>query len=150
MAAEVVIPEKFNLPFYKLQIEQLNRATKGVGGDWVVRLETGKEIPCYMVWVQGTVDFISSDRDSVQISDGRGSKVKLLQLSGTPGGSKWVSPGQYLQVIGQLTDLVSGVAQVKCTKLTDLSNNKHMQQMWDLEVTELQNLLSGRISFRES
>jgi len=115
----------------------------------VVQLETGKEIPCYMVWVQGTVDFISSDKDSVQISDGRGSKAKLLQLSGTPGGSKWVIPGQYLQVIGQLTDLVSGVAQVKCTKLTDLSNNKHMQQMWDLEVTELQNLLSGRITFRE-
>ena len=51
-------------------------------------------------------------------------------------------------MIGQLTDLVSGVAQVKCTKLTDLSNNKHMQQMWDLEVTEFQNFISGRIAFR--
>ena len=85
MAAELVIPEKFYLPFYKLQLDQLNRASKGVEGEWVVRLETGKEVPCYMVWVQGTVDFISSDKDSVQISDGRGSKVKLLQLSGTPG-----------------------------------------------------------------
>ena len=112
-----------------------------------MRLDTGKEIPCYMVWLQGRVDFISSDRDSVQLSDGRGIKVKLLWLSGTPGGSKWVSPGQYLQVIGQLTDLVSGMAQVNCTQLTDLSYNKHIQQMWDLEVTELQNLLSSRITW---
>ena len=82
-----------------------------------MRLDTGKEIPCYMVSLQGRVDFISSDRDSVQLSDGRGSKVKLQ---------------------------LSGVAQVKCTKLTD---NKHMQQMWDLEVTEFQNFLSGRIAF---
>jgi len=79
------------------------------------------KIPCcYMVWLQGRVDFISSERDSVQLSDGRGSKVKLQ---------------------------LSGVAQVKCTKLTDLSDNKHMQQMWDLEVTEFQNFLSGRIAF---
>ena len=55
------------------------------------------KIPWYMVWLQGRVDFISSERDSVQLSDGRGSKFKL-----------------------------SGVAQVKCTKLTDLSDNKHM------------------------
>ena len=113
-----------------------------------MRLDTGKEIPCYMVSLQGRVDFISSDRDSVQLSDGRGSKVKLLRLSGTPGGSKWVSPDQYLKVIGQLPDLVLGEAQVKCTKLNDLSNNKHMQQMWDLEVNELQSLLSSKISFR--
>ena len=66
------------------------------------------------------MDFISSERDSVQLSDGRGRKVKLQ---------------------------LSGVAQVKCTKLTDLSDNKHMQQMWDLEVTEFQNFLSGRIAF---
>ena len=80
------------------------------------------KIPCcYMVWLQGRVDFISSERDSVQLSDGRGSKVKLQ---------------------------LSGVAQVKCTKLTDLSDNKHMQQMWDLEVTEFQNFISGRIAFR--
>jgi len=147
--AEIAVPEKFHLPFYKLQLSQLNTAAKAVNGDWVVRLDTGKEIPCYMVWIQGRVDFISSDRESVQLSDGRGSKVKLLQLSGTPGGSKWVSPGQYIQVIGQVTDLVSGVAQVKCTKLTDLSNNKHVQQMWDLEVAELHNLLSGRIAFKD-
>lgn len=147
--AEIAVPEKFHLPFYKLQLSQLNTAAKAVNGDWVVRLDTGKEIPCFMVWIQGRVDFISSDRESVQLSDGRGSKVKLLQLSGTPGGSKWVSPGQYIQVIGQVTDLVSGVAQVKCTKLTDLSNNKHVQQMWDLEVAELHNLLSGRIAFKD-
>ena len=55
------------------------------------------KIPCYMLWLQGRVDFISSERDSVQLSDGRGSKFKL-----------------------------SGVAKVKCTKLTDLSDNKHM------------------------
>ena len=163
--AEIAVPEKFHLPFYKLQLSQLNTAAKAVNGDWVVRLDTGKEISCFMVWIQGRVDFISSDRESVQLSDGRGSKVKLLQLSGTPGknctcfeilmkfytlgGSKWVSPGQYIQVIGQVTDLVTGVAQVKCTKLTDLSNNKHVQQMWDLEVAELHNLLSGRIAFRD-
>jgi len=147
--AEIAVPEKFHLPFYKLQLSQLNTAVKAVNGDWKVRLDTGKEIHCFMVWIQGRVDFISSDRESVQLSDGRGSKVKLLQLSGTPGGSKWVSPGQYIQVIGQVTDLVSGVAQVKCTKLTDLSNNKHVQQMWDLEVAELHNLLSGRIAFRD-
>jgi len=146
--AEVIVPEKFHLPFYKLQLAQLNSATKSVVGDWVVKLETGKEVPCYMVWLQGIVDFIFSDKDSVQLSDGRGSKIKLLNLSGTPGGSKWVSPGQYLQVIGQLTEVVSGVAQIKCTKLTDLSTNKHMQQMWDLEVTELHNLLSDKISFK--
>jgi len=147
--AEIAVPEKFHLPFYKLQLSQLNSAAKAVNGDWIVRLDSGKEIPCFMVWIQGRVDFISSDRESVQLSDGRGSKVKLLQLSGTPGGSKWVSPGQYIQVIGQVTDLVSGVAQVKCTKLTDLSNNKHVQQMWDLEVAELHNLLGGRIAFKE-
>ena len=79
------MPEKFHLPFHKLQLSQINSATKGAAGDWVVRLDTGKEIPCFMVWLQGRVDFISSDRDSVQLSDGRGSKVKLLQLSGTPG-----------------------------------------------------------------
>ena len=78
------------------------------------------KIPWYMVWLQGRVDFISSERDSVQLSDGRGRKVKMQ---------------------------LSGVAQVKCTKLTDLSDNKHMQQMWDLEVTEFQNFLSGRIAF---
>ena len=59
-----------------------------------------------------------------------------------------MSPGQYIQVIGQVTGILSGVAQVKCTKLTDLSNNKHVQHMWDLEVAELQNLLSGKIEFR--
>ena len=78
------------------------------------------KIPCcYMVWLQGRVDFISSERDSVQLSDGRGRKVKLQ---------------------------LSGVAQVKCTKLTDLSNNKHMQQM--SEMTEFQNFISSRIVFR--
>jgi len=147
--AEIAVPDKFHLPFYKLQLSQLNCAARSGSEEWIVRLDSGKEIPCFMVWLQGKVDFISSDRENIQLSDGRGNKVRLLQLSGTPGGSKWVCPGQYIQVIGQVTDLVSGVAQVKCTKLTDLSNNKHAQQMWDLEVAELHNLLSGRIVFRD-
>jgi len=146
--SEIEVPEKFYLPFYKLHISQLSSAYKTNDGDWIVKLETGKEIPCYMVWLQGKVDFVSSDKESVQLSDGKGNKVRLLQLSGTPGGSPWVAPGQYLQVIGQLAGQVEGVGQIRCSKLTDLSSDLHSQQMWDCEVTELQNLLSGKIQFK--
>ena len=79
------MPEKFHLPFFKLQLSQLNSAVNSDSEEWTVKLDSGKEIHCFMVWLQGKVDFISSDRENLQISDGRGSKVRLLQLSGTPG-----------------------------------------------------------------
>ena len=119
-----------------------------------------------MVWVQGTVESVSADRESASLSDGKGSSIRLLNLSTTPGnisrsylapmifflfigGCQWLRGGLYIQVIGQLMEVKLGQAQIKCTKLTDQTSNKHCQKMWDMEVSELHNLLSGKINFRD-
>ena len=84
--AEISVPEKFNLPFYKLQISQVNKCKyNNRNEDWIAVLETGKEISCHMVWVQGTVESVSADRESASLSDGKGSSIRLLNLSTTPG-----------------------------------------------------------------
>ena len=141
--SDISVPPKFLKPFYKFRLSQLNAAELR-GGEWVVPILEGGDnnnVQCHMVWIQGEVSSVSRDSDSLVLSDTSGGSVTIDSVSSTPLATGQRTQGQYLQVIGQLVTR----DRVKCSKITDLTHNKHCQQMWDLEVTELQNLLAGKI-----
>ena len=141
--SDISVPPKFLKPFYKFRLSQLNAAELR-GGEWVVPILEGGDnnnVRCHMVWVQGEVTSVSSDSDSLVLSDTSGCTVTIDSVISTPLATGQLTQGRYLQVIGQLV----ARNKIKCSKITDLTTNKHCQQMWDLEVSELQNLLAGKI-----
>ena len=138
--SDIPVPPKFLKPFYKFRLSQLNKAEPS-GGEWVVPICEGGDnsVQCHMVWVQGEVTSVSGD--SLVLRDNSGGSLTIDSVSSAPLASGQLTQGQYLQVIGQLVSR----SKVKCSKITDLTHNKHCQHMWDLEVTELHNLLAGKI-----
>ena len=142
LMSDISVPPKFLKPFYKFRLSQLNAAELS-GGEWSVPICEGGDnnVRCHMVWVQGEVTSVSGDSDSLVLSDTSGGSVTIDSVSSTPLATGQLTQGQYLQVIGQLV----ATNKIKCSKVTDLTHNKHCQQMWDLEVSELQNLLAGKI-----
>ena len=141
--SDIPIPDKFLRPFVKVHLHQLNRASK-TGKKWTVDV-AGNNVTLDMVWVQGRVTSVNISQDILTLVDTSGGLVTVDDISSSPGGCDWVGVDQYIQVIGQVVNN----NKVRCDKLTDLSLNKHCQQMWDLEVTELHNLLSDKVVFSE-
>ena len=143
--SEIQVPEKFLKPFYKFHLSQINRAFKSDSEDWKVPVggDSGASVTCHMVWVQGHVARVNRDEDVLVLSEAAdgGHTVTVDSLSSSPGGCGWVRSGQYVQVVGQLVD----GARLRCSKITNLTEDKHCHQMWDLEVAELHSVLTGKI-----
>ena len=139
--SDIPVPDKFLRPFVKFHLHQVNRASKS-GQSWTVELG-GDHVTLDMVWVQGRVTSVNISQDTLTLVDTSGGQVTVDTISSSPGGCGWLGVDQYIQVIGQ----VISNTKIRCSKLTDLSLNKHCQQMWDLEVTELDNLISDKVVF---
>lgn len=141
--SEIPVPEKFLKSFYKFHLTQLKQAVR-LGSEWSVTIKGGTSLPVFMVWVQGRVKKVNIAEDIIVLEE-EGSEITVDTISASPGGCGWLETGQYLQVVGQLIS----VDRVRCSKMTDLSLNKHCQGMWDLEVSELHSLLSDSIVFSD-
>ena len=140
---EIPVPEKFLKPFYKFHLTQLKQAVRS-GSEWSVTIKGGTSLPVFMVWVQGRVKEVNIAEATIVLEEG-GSEITVDTISGSPGRCGRLEAGQFLQVVGQLVS----EDRVRCTKITDLSLNKHCQGMWDLEVSELHSLLSDSIIFSD-
>lgn len=149
MSVEFDVQDKFLKPFVKFHLHQINKAESvGDEGDWQVKLGDGTLISCYMVWVQGEVTGVNREEDTLTLSDKCGGHVTVETVSVSPGNGNWAwlkDKEQYIQVIGQLI----APDRIRCTKVTDLTEQRHCIQMWDLEVSELHNLLAGTIEMSE-
>jgi len=143
--SQVTVPEKFLKPFYKVTLGQL-LGGKWDNNDWKVNLDNNNALDCCMVWIQGTV--IDCDKEEVVLQDGT-AQAKVVNINASPGGVSWIKKGLYIQVLGQILGLIQGKVHIKCTKMVDMSDNIHAKQMWELEVSELQNVLCGKIVFTE-
>jgi len=91
---------------------------------------------------------VNQEEDTLTLSDTCGGNVTVDTVSVSPGNGNWAwlkDQDQYIQVIGQLIS----PDRIRCTKVTDLTNQRHCRQMWDLEVSELHNLLAGTIEMSE-
>lgn len=145
----ITVPEKFYKPFYKLTLAQLAEAKK-VESEWKVKLKglTDLEVTLHMVWLQGCVESVGNIGDTLILSE-EGKQVTVVGLSATPGGANWVKAGQYVQVIGQFKDVVQGETKIECKTLRDLSSCRIAKDLWPLEVAELHNLLTGKISISD-
>ena len=141
--SEIPVPDKFLKPFYKFHLTQLKQAVRSDSG-WSVTIKGGTSLPVFMVWIQGRVKEVNIAEDILVLEE-NGAEVTVDTISASPGGVGGLETGQYLQVVGQLVS----VDRVRCSKITDLSLNKHCQGMWDLEVSELHSLLSGSIVFSD-
>ena len=141
--SEIPVPDKFLKPFYKFHLTQLKQAVQTSSG-WSVNIKGGTSLPVFMVWIQGRVKEVNIAEDILVLEE-NGAEVTVDTISASPGGVGGLETGQYLQVVGQLVS----VDRVRCSKITDLSLNKHCQGMWDLEVSELHSLLSGSITFSD-
>ena len=141
--SEISVPDKFLKPFYKFHLTQLKQAVRS-GSGWSVTIKGGTNLSVLMVWVQGRVKKVNIAEDIIVLEED-GAEVTVDTISASPGGIGWLEAGQYLQVVGQLVS----ADRVRCSKITDLSLNKHCQGMWDLEVSELHSLLSGNIVFSD-
>ena len=141
--SEIPVPDKFLKPFYRFHLTQLKQAVRSDSG-WSVTIKGGTSLPVFMVWIQGRVKKVNIAEDILVIEE-NGAEVTVDTISASPGGVGGLKAGQYLQVVGQLVS----VDRVRCSKITDLSLNKHCQGMWDLEVSELHSLLSGSIAFSD-
>ena len=136
---EVPVPDKFLKPFYKFHLTQLKQAVRS-GSEWRVALQGGSSLQVSMVWVQGRVKEVNT-AENILVLEEAGAEVIVDTLSASPGGCGWLALGQYIQVVGELVRS----DRVRCSKMTDLSRNKHCQGMWDLEVSELHALLAGSV-----
>lgn len=143
--SQVTVPDKFLKPFYKVTLGQL-LGGKWDNANWQVALDSNNALPCCMVWIQGTI--IDDRNEELMIQDSTG-QAKVVNITASPGGVSWVNKGKYVQVLGQILGVIEGKAHIKCTKIVDMSDNSHAKQMWDLEVSELQNVLSGKIVFSD-
>lgn len=145
----IQVPDKFFQPFYKLSLAQLAGATRE-GGIWRVHLSgpSPVSLEVHMVWLQAVVETVSKEGDSLVLEEG-GTRVTVTGLSANPGGASWVSRGQYLQVIGQLRDIIQGEPRVECKTLRNLSEDRVVRDLWPLEVAELHNLLTERITISD-
>ena len=141
--SEIPVPDKFLKPFYKFHLTQLKQAVRSDSG-WSVTIKGGTRLPVFMVWIQGRVKEVNIGEDILVLEED-GAEVTVDTISASPGGVGGLETGQYLQVVGQLVSK----DRVRCSKITDLSLNKHCQGMWDLEVSELHSLLSGSIAFSD-
>ena len=141
--SEIPVPDKFLKPFYKFHLTQLKQAVRSDSG-WSVTIKGGTSLPVFMVWIQGRVKEVNIAEDILVLEED-GAEVTVDTISASPGGVGGLETGQYLQVVGQLVS----VDTVRCSKITDLSLNKHCQGMWDLEVSELHSLLAGSIAFSD-
>lgn len=141
----VAVPDKFLKPFYKVTLGQL-LGGKWDNTNWQVALDSNNVLPCYMVWVQGTI--IDDGNAELTVQDSTG-QAKVVNTNASPGGVNWVKKGLYIQVLGQILGVFEGKAHIKCTKMVDMSDNSHSKQMWDLEVSELQNVLCGKVVFSD-
>ena len=141
--SEIPVPDKFLKPFYKFHLTQLKQAVRSDSG-WSVTIKGGTILPVFMVWIQGRVKEVDTAEDILVLEED-GAEVTVDTISASPGGVGGLETGQYLQVVGQLVS----VDRVRCSKITDLSLNKHCQGMWDLEVSELHSLLAGSIAFSD-
>ena len=141
--SEIPVPDKFLKPFYKFHLTQLKEAVRSDSG-WSVTIKGGTCLPVFMVWIQGRVKEVNIAEDILVLEE-NGAEVTVDTISASPGGVGGLETGQYLQVVGQLVS----VDRVRCSKITDLSLNKHCQGMWDLEVSELHSLLFGSIVFSD-
>jgi len=136
------IPPKYLKPFHKLFCKQLLQG-QFKDGLWTVKLgDEGDLLNVDMVWLQGRI---------IGLND---KKLKITDVDDTPltihydQVQKDLSVGCYVQVLGQVvTDEGSGHIRVMATKICNLSDNSVAEQMWQLEVEELHNLITKRISF---
>jgi len=152
--AEIAIPDKLQAPFYKVHLADLVSSEKVGEGQWSVKTVGGQgqeRLTCSMVWLQAEVVRLSLSENWLEVVEG-GSQVRVLGITSSPGGVDWIQQGQFVQVLGQLTNSTNN--KVVCTKIINLDNKKlsraNSKQLWDLEVSDLHKVLAKKIKIRDN
>lgn len=96
------------------------------------------------VWIQGTIEQ-SVGNDILIISDGTG-KAKITKCGNAIGviNKTGFRKGMYCCIIGTAVK-TKGLPEVQTTKYLDLSNYKHLQNVWKIEVEEANLYLQGKL-----
>ena len=144
---EFTIADKLLKPFYKVHVSDLissetvgeaQRSVKATGGEG--------RLVCSMVWLQAEVVKFNISENWLEVVE-RGCQLRVVGINSSPGGLDWIKEGQFVQVLGQVTN---SNTKVLCTKIINLDNKKlsraNSTQLWDLEVSELHKVLTKKIN----
>ncbi|XP_054463599.1 recQ-mediated genome instability protein 2 [Anoplopoma fimbria] len=137
--------ERKRPPPVKVQSGQLrtaeSRGTEVSGDGCVVRLGGGRCVLVSLVWMQGTVLEVQTERNSALLMDETGT-FTVRGVNSIPRGKPCLSPGKYVMVMGVIM-AVSPEPVIRAVKMADLSELAGLhRRMWKLEVEELQQLLA--------
>ena len=128
-------------PFRKLLSSHLDELTPSDQGGWNL-VQGPKVLDIDNVWLQGDVHKISQDSQTLELVDGQGPGVLVVECQQVPGNVVSCSlQDHYCQVLGQIEDRdVHNRIRVRAIKIVDLNelaNHSVLKRMWPIEVQEL-------------
>ena len=103
-----------------------------------------------MVWIQGFVGNVATDRTQITIKDRSSDKtfVTVSNCDKVPRGlPNTVTTGEYIQVLGEVKRTTArGTVEVKATKIVHITEDV-LKAAWPLELQELKLLEQGSLTF---
>ncbi|XP_053195258.1 recQ-mediated genome instability protein 2 [Scomber japonicus] len=118
-----------------------SRGAADSGEGCVIRLGKGRSLPVSMVWMQGTILEVQSDRNTVLLMDETGT-FAVQGVNNIPKGKPCLSQGKYVMVMGVI-QAISPEPVIRAVKMADLSELAALhRRMWKLEVEDLQQVLA--------